>query len=221
MFKYSVLPAVVALALAGSALPAPAAPTDPANIQSLMSAFPSGPDHGMPAGTAGGDGAMYPGAPDLQVAISLVTAGGAPGDFSIVTALSALAGPTVAQNEVMKLTQQYGQRRVASYVVVQNFAVNDAVKIATAAGVTFPKPMLQGSDLAKKVVTAGLLDGTYYEGYMLDHAVSNKIHMAVMDDIDAKYGTVADANYHLISNQAHYDLAQALGATTVKLAAYH
>jgi hypothetical protein len=56
---------------------------------------------------------------------------------------------------------------------------------------------------------------------MLDHVVSQKIHAAVMDDIDAKFGTVADANYHLISNQAHFDLAQALGAKTVKLAAYH
>jgi hypothetical protein len=221
MLKHSFLPALVSLALVGLPLAAPAAQTDPANIQSMMSAFPSGPDHGMPAGTAGGDGAVYSGAPDLQTAISLVTAGGAPGNFSIVTALTALAGATVAQNEVAKLTKQYGQRRVASYVVVQNFAVNDAVKIATAAGVTFPKPMLQGADLAKQVVTAGLIDGTYYEGYMLDHAVSNKIHDAVMDDIDAKYGTVADANYHLISDQAHYDLAQALGVTTVKLAAYH
>jgi hypothetical protein len=42
-----------------------------------------------------------------------------------------------------------------------------------------------------------------------------------MDDIDAKYGTVADANYHLISDQAHYDLAQALGVTSVQLAPYH
>jgi len=56
---------------------------------------------------------------------------------------------------------------------------------------------------------------------MLDHVVSSKVHETVMDDIDQKYGAVADANYHLISNQAHYDLAQALGATTVKLAPYH
>jgi hypothetical protein len=32
---------------------------------------------------------------------------------------------------------------------------------------------------------------------------------------------IGRSNYHLISDQAHYDLAQALGATTVKLAAYH
>ena len=127
----------------------------------------------------------------------------------------------MANNEVAKLTQQYGQDRVTSYVIVQNFAVNDAVRVATAAGVTFPAPQIHGVALAKQVVTLGLINGTYYEGFMLDHVVSNKVHMAVMDDIDAKYGTVADANYHLISDQAHYDLAQALGVTTVRLAAYH
>ncbi len=132
-----------------------------------------------------------------------------------------MAGPSVANAEVAKLTKQYGQERVSSYVIVQNFAVDDAVKRATAAGVKFPSPTLQGAALAKRVVTLGLINGTYYEGYQLDHLVTNPIHDAVMNDIDAKYGTVADANYHLISNQAHYDLAQALGATSVKLAPYH
>jgi hypothetical protein len=208
------------LAIAGLVVPAGAA-TDPGNIQSMMSAFPSGPDHGMPDGTAGGDGGIYAGAPDLQVAISLVTAGGKPGEFSIAKALTVLAGPTVANAEIAKLTKMYGKQRFTSYVIVQNFAVDDAVAVATAAGVKFPAPTLTGAVLAKQVVTLGLLDGAYYEGYMLDHVVSNKVHATVMDDIDAKYGTVADANYHLISDQAHYDLAQALGVTTVQLAPYH
>jgi hypothetical protein len=221
MLKHALIPAIAAIALSSFAMPALARRHAPGNIQSLSAEFPSGPDHGMPLGIAGGDGALYSGAPDLQVASSLVAAGGAPGAFSIVAALSAMAGPTVATAEVSKLTQQYGKRRVKSYVIVQNFAVDDAVRLATAAGVVFPTPTLTGAVLAKQVVTLGLLDGTYYEGYMLDHVVSNKIHAVVMSDIDVKYGTVADANYHLISNQAHYDLAQALGATTVKLAAYH
>ncbi len=99
--------------------------------------------------------------------------------------------------------------------------MNDAVKIATAAGVKFPTPTLKGADLAKRVVTLGLVDGTYYEGTQLDHLVTHAIHEQVMNDIDAKYGVAADANYHKIADQAHYDLAQALGAKTVKLAAFH
>ena len=220
MIKQAILPAIAAFAFGAFALSASAA-TDPGNIQGMMNAFPSGPDHGMPDGTAGGDGAMYKGAPDLQVAISLVTAGGAVGSFSIAKALAVLAGQDTANAEIAKLTKQYGKARFTSYVIVQNFAVDDAVRVATAAGVKFPTPTLTGTDLAKQVVTLGLLDGTYYEGYMLDHVVSNTVHDAVMNDIDARYGTVADGNYHLISDQAHYDLAQALGVTTVNLASYH
>jgi hypothetical protein len=181
----------------------------------------TGPDHGMPEGTAGGDGVTYTGAPDLQATISLVTAGGPAGHFSIVKALTALAGAKTANAEVAKLTKQYGAKQVASFVAVQNFAVNDAVKIATAAKVPFPAPTLHGAALAKRVVTLGLVGGTYYEGTQLDHLVTNKIHEAVMGHIDGKFGVAADANYHRIADQAHYDLAQALGVTTVKLAAFH
>lgn len=187
----------------------------------IFAGMKTGPDHGMPTGTAGGDGQDYTGAPDLQAAISLVTAGGAPGHFSIVKALTALAGAKTANAEVGKLTKQYGAARVASFVAVQNYAVDDAVKKALAAGVKFPKPTLSGTTLAKRVVMLGLVDGTYYEGTQLDHLVTHDIHESVMGDIDAKFGTLADANYHLIADQAHYDLAQALGATSVKLAAYH
>jgi len=51
-----------------------------------------------------------------------------------------------------------------------------------------------------------------------DHAHDEE---AVMNDIDKKFGAAADGNYHRIADQAHYDLAQALGVTSVKLAAYH
>ena len=180
-----------------------------------------GLDHGMPPGLKGGDGVTYKGAPNLQAAISLVVAGGPAGHFSVVKAITAMAGAKVAKAEVAKLTKQYGADKVASFVAVQNFAVDDAVKIATAAKVPFPSPKLKGAALAKTVVGLGLVNGTYYEGTQLDHLVTNKIHEAVMDDIDQKFGAEADANYHRIANQAHYDLAQALGAKTVKLAVFH
>ncbi len=178
-------------------------------------------DHGMPVGLAGADGIPYKGAPDLQAAISLVTAGGAPGHFSIVKAITALAGAKTANAEVAKLTKQYGAAKVASFVAVQNFTVNDAVAVATKAGVKFPAPAVHGAALAVRLTKAGLINGTYYEGVMLDHLVTNGIHETVMGHIDGKFGAAADGNYHRIADQAHYDLAQALGAKTVKLAAFH
>jgi len=177
--------------------------------------------HGMPPGTKGADGVPYTGKPDLDAAVSLVTAGGPIGNFSITTAVASLAGPAVAKAEVAKLTKQYGAAKVGQFVAVQDFAVNDAVKTATADGVKFPTPTLKGAKLAVVVTKYGLIGGTYYEGTMLDHLVTHGIHETVMNDIDAKFGKAEDANYHRIADQAHYDLAQALGAKTVKLASYH
>ncbi|HEY0797720.1 MAG TPA: hypothetical protein VGD50_01150 [Candidatus Baltobacteraceae bacterium] len=223
MFKGVISLAIAMAALATVASPTVADTMMPGHMtgSSMYPGMKTGPDHGMPAGTAGGDGASYAGAPDLQAAISLVTAGGAPEHFSLVMALTNLAGAATATAEVNKLTKQYGKTRVGSFVELQDFAVDDAVRLALAAGVKFPKPMLHGTVLAKRVVGLGLLNGTYYEGYQLDHLVTNGIHEHVMSDIDSKYGKLADANYHLIADQAHYDLAHALGVTSVKLASYH
>ncbi len=219
MFRKALLPVLAAVAVIAAPVLASAHDAMSGSMSSMKTM--SGPDHGMPEGLMGGDGHTFTGKPDLQAAISLVTAGGTPGNFSLVKAVTVMAGPTVAKAEVAKLTKQYGATATTSFVTVQNYAVDDAVKIATAAGVKFPTPKLTGKTLAVRVVTLGLYHGTYYEGTQLDHLVTNAIHEQVMQDIDKKYGTKADANYHKIANQAHYDLAQALGATTVGLAAYH
>jgi hypothetical protein len=241
MFKQALLSVVASSAMLGSPLVAsaqtmsaspmaspmatmmasPMASTMASPMSGSMGSSMGGMEHGMPEGKMGGDGVTYTGAPDLQGAVSLVVAGGPIGSFSVVKAITVMAGAKTANAEVAKLTKQYGADKVTSFVTVQNFAVDDAVKKATAAGVKFPKPMLTGAALAKRVVGAGLVDGTYYEGTQLDKLVTHAIHEAVMVDIDAKYGAAADANYHRIADQAHYDLAHALGVTSVKLAAYH
>jgi hypothetical protein len=166
-------------------------------------------------------GPTYTKSPDLPSTIAFVDAGGGPGNFSTVKALTALVGADLANKEVGKLTSQYGKESVDSFVTVFNFAVDDAVKIATADGVKFPAPGLEGKKLAAQLVQDGTVNGTFWTGDMLDHLVTHKIHDQVMNDIDAKYGAAADANYHKISNQAMYDLAQALGAKSVMLASFH
>lgn len=218
MFKLALLPVVAAAAILGSTLVAGAQTT--MSAPGAMSAM-GGMEHGMPEGKMGADGDAFTGGPDLPAAVSLVVAGGPVGHFSIVTALTSLVGAAATKGEVAKLTKQYGATKVTSFVTVQNFAVDDAVKVATAAGVKFPAPTLKGVALAKHVTMLGLENGTYYEGVMLDKLVSHAVHEAVMVDIDKKFGAAADGNYHRIADQAHHDLAQALGATSVKLASYH
>src|SRR6185437_16052161 len=104
MFKQALLSVFAAAALCGSAFGATNAQTS--SMSSSMSGMTA--EHGMPEGTMGGDGTVYTGAPDLQAAVSLVVAGGPIGHFSLVKALTALAGAQTAQAEVAKLTKQYG-----------------------------------------------------------------------------------------------------------------
>ena len=177
-------------------------------------------EHGMPPG---GDGYAFTGKPDLAATISLVKAGGGPTNFSIAKALTALVGAELTTAEVNKLTKQYGKAAVGNFITVQNFAVTQSAATATAAGVKFPDSNLTGKALAARLVGLGVPgnNGAFYTGTMLDHLVTHGIHESTMAAIDAKYGAKLDANYHKISNQAFYDLAQALGAKTVKLAAFH
>ena len=169
-------------------------------------------------------GPVYNGAPALAVTASLVAAGGGADKYSTATALTSMLGADTVKAEVGKLTTQYGAAEVNTWLKTFDFAVKDALKIATAAGVTLPAPTLSGKALAETLVKAGTApDGTFQIEYLLDKAVSHKIHVQVMDDIDADpaLGKKADYDYHRISNQAFYDVAQALGMTSVKLAAVH
>jgi len=167
-------------------------------------------------------GPVYAGAPLLDVTASLVKAGGGAESFSIGTLLDSMVGPMAAKAEIRKLTRQYGVTRVDRFIMVFNYSVVDALKIATAQGVSLPTPKLDGTDLAKALVNHGTdSDGTFWTGYLLDKLLTHKIHMTVMDDIDKKWNKAADKDYHRISNQAHFDLSQALKIPGVKRASMH
>jgi hypothetical protein len=167
-------------------------------------------------------GPTYTGKPALNVTASLIEAGGGPANFSAATALTSMVGKPLVDKEVVKLTGQYGEARVKSWLEVFDFAVQDGAKRATEAGITLPKADLKGKKLAATLVNAGLApDNTFYVEFMLDKALSHDLHEKVMDDIDAKYGAEADTEYHRITNQAMVDLANALGVKNVKLASFH
>jgi hypothetical protein len=166
-------------------------------------------------------GPVYSGAPMLKLTVSLVMAGGGPANFSTAKAITAIAGKDLTNAEVAKLTKQYGADKVGDWLKVDDFAVADALKIATAAGVKLPKAGVKPSKLGGALVKLGLSHNTFYVEYMLDKLLSHGIHTKVMDDIDAKFGEPADANYHKISNQAYYDLGKAMKMKNIKLAEFH
>lgn len=76
--------------------------------------------------------------------------------------------------------------------------------------------------LAETLVKAGTTpDGTFWAGYLFDHALSHKLHNQVMIDINKNVSPAADLNTHKILNQAMYNVAHALGHNHVKLASLH
>jgi hypothetical protein len=186
---------VVIAALAVAALIAPSAQAADAPMKARFS-------------TAG----VYAGPPNLPLTLSMIIAGGGPAHFKSTTLVGTLAGPAT-NAEVAKLTKQFGAAKLQSFLTVFDFVVSDSLKIVTAKHIALPKTPnpdpKNGKALSAALYTAGLEDGRYNVEIMLDHLVSHPIHVQVMDDIDAKYGSGADANYHIILTQAIMDLKTA------------
>ena len=204
-----------------------AAPAHSATLIALVAPADTGidtTDMGMMHGRFGGP--VYTGPPALDVTAALVEAGGGASSFSTAKALVSMLGADTVTAEVAKLSKQYSKDEVTTWLKTFDFAVADSLKIATAAGIKLPAAPagLAGAKLANTLVTAGTAsDSTFQIEFLLDKAVSHGIHVQVMNDIDANkdLGKLADLRYHQISNQAFFDVAQALGMKSVKLSDQH
>lgn len=171
-------------------------------------------------------GPAYLGAPNLELTAALVKAGGGAGNFSTAQALTAMLGAKTVQAEVAKLTEQYGKTAVQNWLAGTDAVVASALQHATEMGISLPPAPagLTGADLAVALVQAGTApDGTFWSGRFYDTLVSHDIHNRVMAEVNANpdLGYMFDKNVHKISNQAFYDVAQALGHESVKLASLH
>lgn len=161
-------------------------------------------------------GSVYTGQPNLPLTLSLIAAGGGPGNFKTTELVSVLAGDKT-QAELASLTQKFGAANVNSFVDVFDFVIADALKIVTAAKVALPSaPSPAPSDgkaLATALYNAGIdkSAGSFNVEYLLDGLVTHPVHVQVMKDIDAKFGERADANYHVVLYQAMTDLKSIYG----------
>jgi hypothetical protein len=158
----------------------------------------------------------YVGAPALATTRSMILAGGGPSSFQSTKLVGVLAGEKTAA-EVASLQAKFGADNVTSFLDVFDFVVNDSLAKVTAANVplpTQPDPSpTDGKALAAALYALGVNPDTktFDVEYMLDGLVTHSIHVAVMDDIDAKYGKAADANYHAVLAQAMLDLKSVCG----------
>lgn len=162
-------------------------------------------------------------APNAATTADLYQAGGTPGSFSTVRALGAMIGEDATTAEIKKLKAQYGGPAVDRFEKISDFVMNDAWKRAGQGNVAFPSPLtLQPRDLANGVLRAGTdANGAFEMPTFLDKAVTPSVHAQVMSDVAARYGAGSGAQYYRVGNQLFYDVAQTIGAASVKLAADH
>jgi hypothetical protein len=159
----------------------------------------------------------YLGAPDLPLTAAVVEAGGGAQHFDSLKLLGVLAGANT-NAEVQSLTQRYGKERVTAFVVTFNHAIDDALAVATKAGVKLPKPppglAQDGKQLSGQLVTAGTTSsGRFDVGYMIEHLISRQIHVDIMQQLNADpdVGPARNADFHVILTAVIQDLQKQYG----------
>lgn len=179
-----------------------------------MGSMGSMPNLDMSAPSRFSQPGVYTGAPALPVTLSMVIAGGGPSDFSTLTLVKALAGDETGP-EVASLKKKFGAEKVTNFVKVFDYVVADTLRIVKEKNITLPSAPnpdpKDGKALAKALWDAGATPKGFQVEVMLDRAVSHGIHDQVMNDIDKKFGTGPDADYHVVLNQAMHDLASVYG----------
>jgi hypothetical protein len=184
-------------------------------FSATLPAFAQTPAPEAPTKARFSSATTYTGAPQLQTTLALVIAGGGPSAFDSAKLVGVLAGDKT-QAEVASLQQKFGADNVKSFLTVFTFVVNDSLKYVKAANIALPSTPSpdpkDGKALAAALYKLGITPaGTFDVEYMLDGLVSHPIHVTVMNDIDAKFGTAADANYHAVLTQAMTDLKAVYG----------
>jgi hypothetical protein len=159
---------------------------------------------------------QYLGQPDLPLTAAVVAAGGGAKHFSALVLLAKLTGPKEAV-DVASLTQRFGKVHVAAFVSTFDRAIHDALATATKAGVSLPKPpayLADGGHLSAALIAAGTMsNGRFDVGYMLEHLISRKIHVAIMHQLNAdpNVGHQRNANFHIMLTALMMDLKSQYG----------
>jgi hypothetical protein len=154
----------------------------------------------------------YYGAPDLALTSSMIAAGGGPAHFSSQKLFLFVAGPS-ANTEAASLTKRYGAKNVQQFFVTFDSFVDRAVGIVEQKHIALPPPDHEnGEHLARSLYAAGVMpDGRYDVGYMIEHLLSRKMHVALMQEVNADpaIGPQQNAEFHIILTSAMQDLHRA------------
>jgi hypothetical protein len=149
-------------------------------------------------------------APNLALSLSMDMAGGGPGGFTTNRLINVLFGDRHVA-ELGRLQRRFGFAHVASFIHVSDFVVPNAMAIVQSKGMTLPDdPSPSPRDttaLAGALYRAGLdASGSFRAQTMLDALLSAPVRVAVVRDVEAKFGRAARENYFTVLTRVMDDL---------------
>jgi hypothetical protein len=170
-------------------------------------------------------GAIYEGGGRYDLVSGLVQAGGGPNSYDFRHALDAMLGQPQADNEIAKLTNQYGGKNVQDWLQGSNWMMLEGLRQLHSGGTNLPPPdkALSGSSLASGLVDAGISpdDTTFWTAYYYDHLFSHAIAKQMISNLNAKFDEYYTQNLFMVNNQAMYDIAGMVHTHNVRLAKLH
>src|SRR5699024_9153675 len=183
-----------------------------------------GQGSGHQANTNWYGGAAYTGAPNLNLTVAFLRAGGGGQDFRFGVVLIALIGADNVNIEIENLKNRYGEEHVEDFLGGFRYIINDGVRELTRAGTTLPPApaKLKGVALARALIDAGTgPDSVFWAGRLFDVLLSHDVHVQAMTDLEATFGGKVGLRTHKILNQLMYDIADALNMHEIDRAPVH
>jgi hypothetical protein len=172
-------------------------------LAATIAASPTGASHGR-----------YYGAPNLDLTVQMLNAGGGVPKFSAHTLFLYLAGPN-ADAEAQSLIGRFGAADVTQFFATFDEFVRLAAVQVQDQHIALPQASpTSGPELARQLYQAGVMpDNRFDVGYMLEHLLSRPIHVTLMNEVNADpaFGTAKNASFHVILSAAMQDLHKAYG----------
>jgi hypothetical protein len=148
--------------------------------------------------------AAAPPPPGANLASALIASGGGPGSYSTVRAFSTMIGQDALAANQRQLATQFGKLNADMFVHMFDYAIADAWQLAGKDNVTLP-PAAQssGQALAMALVRAGVSKGNieFDNDTFFTQLFGPKIVGQLQNDMNAKYGPGAWADFSRISNE--------------------
>lgn len=151
---------------------------------------------------------------NLSLASALIASGGGPGSFSTVRAFGSMIGQDALSANQRQLATSVGKLNADLFMNLFDYAIADAWQLAGKDNVSIPQAaQTSGQALATALVQAGVAKGNieFDNNTFFTQLFGAKIAGQLQNDMNAKYGAGAWADFSRISNEFFTNIGQSVG----------